>query len=133
MLLSREQFSRWSRMLARYLFFPAVCVVVWGELRAVDQVFVPDANDKVLHFIAYFGLSGMATVALDGKRNVLYAMLALILLGGTLEIVQGMVGRDAEFLDEVANTFGVLLGAAVGYVWISLFRARRLAAGESRK
>jgi hypothetical protein len=128
--VSRDQFHRWSKLLARYLFFPATCVVVWGELRTVDQVFLPDANDKILHFIAYFGLSGLATVSLDGRRSVFYAMAALIFMGGALEIIQGMVGRDAELMDEVANTLGVLLGAGVGYVWSVIFSMRPLAAGR---
>ncbi len=129
--MTRDQFHRWSRQLARYLFIPALCLVVWGELRTVEQIFVPNAPDKVLHFIAYFGLAGLATVALDGRRSVLYAMLALVVMGGALEIIQGMTGRDAEFLDEVANTLGVLLGAGTGYVWTGVAGARLLAAGRS--
>jgi VanZ family protein len=47
-------------------------------------------------------------------------VLALAALGGVLEIAQGMLGRDADFNDEIANTIGSALGALVGWALVTL-------------
>ena len=67
-----------------------MALVVWGELspRAATRFHI---WDKLLHFTAYFGLAGIAYVALGGGRRALWSTLGLIVLGGVLEIVQGMV------------------------------------------
>jgi VanZ family protein len=39
----------------------------------------------------------------------------LIALGGALEVIQGLVGRDADIHDEIANTLGVLIGGVLGW------------------
>ena len=51
---------------------------------------------------------------------------ALIAMGGALEIVQGMTGRDADIWDEVANTLGVLAGTGLAWAGIAFLRARQL-------
>ena len=113
--------------LALYLVWPAIALVVWGELK-------PDAGpleslvwDKALHFIAYFGLGAIACVALKADRRVLSAILGLALLGGLLEIVQGFTGRDASFFDESANILGAFCGAGAGWLLIRALRPRILA------
>ncbi len=100
------------RRSARWLFLPALAVVVWGELKPSSPG--PEGWDKVLHFTAYFGLAGIATVALGNRRLAMWAALALAVFGGILEIVQGFVGRDAEWSDEMANVVGVCFGLAAG-------------------
>ena len=100
------------RRSARWLFLPALAVVVWGELKPSSPG--PEGWDKVLHFTAYFGLAGIATVALGNRRLAMWAALALAVFGGILEIVQGFVGRDAEWSDELANVVGVCFGLAAG-------------------
>ena len=111
-------------MLARYLFFPAMGVVVWGQLRHGTMPPGVEGSDKLLHFTAYFGLALLAAVALDGRRRALLFLVGLVLLGGTMEIVQGLTGRDAEWLDQIANTIGVICGAALGYLWARIMGAR---------
>lgn len=100
------------RRLVRWAFVPAIALVVWGELKPHLNVHPP--WDKALHFIAYFGLAGMATVALGRLRPAICAAVALAMFGGILEIVQGYVGRDTEWGDEVSNIIGVCLGLAAG-------------------
>jgi VanZ family protein len=42
-----------------------------------------------------------------------------------LEVVQGLVGRDAEWLDEAANTAGAIAGAGLALLFLRLVGARR--------
>ncbi len=79
-------------------------------------------SDKLLHFLAYFGLAGLATTALRYRRTIILAAIALIAFGGALEILQMFTGRDAELLDE-ANTIGVLTGTCAGLLFLRLVGA----------
>jgi VanZ family protein len=102
------------RQFACWIFVPAVAVVVWGELK--PSAHGPENGfDKILHFTAYFGLAGIATVAIGRQRAAVLAAAGLAAFGGALEIVQSFVGRDAEWGDELANIVGVCagLGAAL--------------------
>jgi VanZ family protein len=120
----REKLQRISYLAAIWLFGPGLALVVWGELS-------PSAGDpfgrwdKLLHFTAYFGLAGMAALALRGGRRMLWAGAGLILLGGALEIIQGMTGRDMSFHDEIANTLGVLAGLAASWLYLRLLGSGR--------
>jgi VanZ family protein len=119
--LTRETVMVWSRRAALVLFWPAVTVVIWGELSpSAGDPF--DLWDKLLHFTAYFGLAGIATVALGGGRRALWAAFGLIFLGGALEIIQGMVGRDMSLYDEIANSLGVGCGALIGRLYLGRIR-----------
>ena len=111
----------YSRRAALWLFWPALAIIVWGELTpsAPDPF---DLWDKLLHFTAYFGLSGLAWVALGGGRRGWLGMLGLIAFGGLLELVQGAVGRDVSFADELANTLGVVMGGLAGLWFLALSR-----------
>jgi VanZ family protein len=103
--------------------------VVWGELK-------PSTHgreviwDKLLHFTAYFGLAGIATVALGRRKAALWAALALAIFGGILEIVQSFVGRDAEWGDELANLLGA--GAGLAAAWVSLWAVEQFVSGSGR-
>ena len=121
---------KFSRLSAIWLFWPAVAVVAWGEL-SPNGGSVFHVWDKALHFTAYFGLAGIAFVALWASRArswnaVLWPALGLVLLGGALEIIQGYVGRDMSFWDEVANTLGVGAGDLAGWAFVALIAPRRL-------
>lgn len=119
-----------GRRFARWLFLPALAIVVWGELKPGTHG--PEAVwDKLLHFAAYFGLAGIAAVALGGRlRPALWAAFALAVFGGILEIVQSFVGRDAEWGDEFANVIGVCTG--LGAALLILRLAERVRFGRYR-
>ena len=108
--------------LSLWLFWPGVALIVWGELTPNP----PDLSsvlgwDKAQHFIAYFGLASMATMALGLNRRLVWAILGVIFLGGALEILQGYTGRDPDIFDFTANSIGALSGAAVGAMfWVAL-------------
>jgi VanZ family protein len=126
----RARLLKWFHALGLYLLAPAIAVVVWGELSSGPDQIEALYWDKALHFIAYFGLAGMICLALNGSRKVVAATLALILFGGVLEIVQGFVGRDTSFYDELANTLGAITGAGVGWLALFLLQGKALAAGR---
>ncbi len=107
---------KWSHVLALYLIWPAIVVVMWGELTPNPPHLEALVWDKVLHYIAYFGLAGLATVALNARRQAIWAVLALVALGGALEILQGFTGRDPDIYDELANTLGAFTGGAAGWL-----------------
>ncbi|MGH9811035.1 MAG: VanZ family protein [Terriglobia bacterium] len=121
-------FLRFSRRAAQWLLLPALAIVVWGELTPHPPEPV-DVWDKLLHFIAYFGLSGIALVAFRPGRRAIYATSGLIFAGGVLEIVQGMVGRDASWGDELANTLGAVTGCLLGWAIVRLLE--RAARGQA--
>ena len=115
---------RFIYVLSLWLFLPGVALIAWGELTPHP----PDLSsilgwDKFQHFIAYFGLAAMATVVIGLRRRLVLAILGVILLGGALEILQFYAGRDAEFLDFVANCLGALAGTLAGSVFLLLSSA----------
>jgi VanZ family protein len=118
--VSKDWAALWARRLAFWAFWPALILVVWGEFTPHPPRI--DAPDKLLHFLAYFGLSGIATTAL--RRHVVTIVAGLIALGGALEILQMFAGRDAEWLDEAANAVGAVLGALAGLVFLRVVGAR---------
>ena len=122
------------RRIDSWLIAPALVVVIFGELTHLSAIGVLESYfwDKALHFTAYFGLSLMTTIAVRANRNALWWALGLVLMGGALEIIQGFTGRDADNFDELANTIGVLSGLGVGWLGISLLRARNLVGAGSR-
>ena len=107
------------RFLSLWLFWPGVALIVWGELTPHP----PDLGavfgwDKLEHFTAYFGLAGMATMAIGLKPRLPPTILDIILLGGLLELLQGLTGRDPDIWDFIANSIGALSGLGVGAaVW----------------
>jgi VanZ family protein len=122
----RQKLMKWSHVLALYLFWPAILLVTWGELNPHPPNLEGLIWDKALHFTAYFGLAGMATVALDARRRALWAVLGLAVLGGLLEILQGFTGRDPDIYDEVANILGCLAGGCTGWLLMSLLQPKAL-------
>jgi VanZ family protein len=117
-MIQHLRLPAWYRQFARWVFLPALAVVVWGELKPSAQG--PEGWDKLLHFTAYFGLAGIATVALGRPRPAAWAAAGLASFGGILEVVQSFVGRDAEWLDEAANVLGVCAGLGAGLLTVHL-------------
>ena len=116
-----------ARIADEILFYPALGLVIWGELTPTEPHFLDffgELNDKALHFIAYFGLAAMAAVGFKNRRAVRLVSLGLIVLGGVLEIVQGVTGRDMSFYDELANAAGTITGAVLARAIIEQLRSR---------
>jgi len=124
-------FLPWMRRIGKVTFLPALMVVAWGELTPhPPELAGPFQWDKLDHFTAYFGLAVLATLAWGLRRSLVWVFLAVVALGGGLEIIQTLVGRDGEWGDFFANDLGALLGLvlAAGYLAVP----RRLVGGASR-
>jgi VanZ family protein len=119
-------FLPWLRRLGAWLFWPALAVVAWGELTPhPPRLEGPLMWDKLDHFIAYFGLALLATLAWGLRRSLIWVFLAVVSLGGVLEILQTIVGRDGEWGDFAANDLGALAGLGLAAAYLAV--PRRLA------
>lgn len=112
------------RRTAAIVFWPVLLLLVWGELAPHPPPIELETSDKLLHFLAYFGLAAILAAALGTGRALVCAVAGLVALGGVLEILQGFVGRDAEWLDAAANALGAIAGAVLGLVVLRLLRPR---------
>jgi len=113
-------FLPWMRRAGAWLFVPALAVVAWGELtphppHLADEIF---GWDKAEHFTAYFGLALLASLGWGLRRSLIWIFLGVLAIGGGLEILQTLVGRDGEWGDMLANTLGAIAGTllAIGYL-----------------
>ena len=117
------------RWLAVWLFWPGVLLIAWGELTPDPPHAAQHIWDKLEHFTAYFGLAAMATLVIGLRRLLVWALLGVVALGVLLEIVQGILGRDAELGDVIANTLGALAELAMAALFIRLSSIRLIGRG----
>lgn len=116
-------FLPWIRRLGAWLFWPALLVVAWGELTPhPPRLPGPWLWDKAEHFTAYFGLSLLATLAWGLRRSLIWVFLGVIAIGGALEILQILVGRDGEWGDFFANFLGASAGLALAAAYLAIPR-----------
>jgi VanZ family protein len=113
-------FLPWIRRAGKVLFWPALAVVMWGELTPhPPELAGPLMWDKLDHFIAYFGLALLSTLAWGLKRSLLWLFLGLVALGGGMEILQALLSRDAEWGDFLANDLGILAGMGLAAAYLA--------------
>jgi VanZ family protein len=122
MMLFRGKYLPLIRRAGFWLLWPAIAVVAWGELTPNPPALAQDIWDKAEHFTAYFGLALLATLAWGLRRSLVFVYLGVVALGGALEILQALTGRDASWLDETANALGALAGLAVAAVYLAMPR-----------
>lgn len=102
-------------------WFAALIVVVSLTLLPGNSVSPPlSLNDKLLHFVAYFGLGILGGTGWPERRGLF--LVAMPLLGLGLECTQGafVPGRVFDWGDAVANAIGAFAGVASSVI------ARRL-------
>ncbi|HEY0265458.1 MAG TPA: VanZ family protein, partial [Rhizomicrobium sp.] len=123
-MLFHGRFLPWIRRAGAWLFLPALAVVAWGELTPHPPPFAEEIFgwDKAEHFTAYFGLALLATLGWGLRRSLAWVFLGLVALGGALEILQMFTGRDAEWLDELANSLGAATGMALAMGYLAMPR-----------
>jgi VanZ family protein len=116
-------FLPWARRAGACLFLPALAVVAWGELTPHPPALPgPWVWDKADHFTAYFGLMTLAALGWGLRRSLGLVYLAVIALGGGLEILQGFFGRDPEWGDFLANSIGATIGLGVATLYLAIPR-----------
>ena len=94
----------------------AVCLVPGHELPTSFEF-----NDKVSHLVGH-GALALYFAGLVPRRSWWKVFISLLLFGVAIEIAQYFmhVGRDGDPRDVLANSSGVLLGLALG--WLGLAR-----------
>lgn len=128
MILFQGIFLPWARRTGTLLFWPAVLVVGWGELTPHPPGVAALLWDKAEHFIAYFGLTVLASLAWGLRRSLVLVFAGIVALGGALEVLQSFVGRDAEWGDFLANDLGALAGLGAAVVYLLIPRRRLVVA-----
>jgi VanZ family protein len=113
-----------ARLADAVLFWPVFSFVLWGQLQPEIPGALQGINDKLLHVAAYFVLGAMAGGAIRQRSQVKWAVLALILAGALMEVVQGSVGREASMVDVIANAAGAIAGAAFARFVLDPLRRR---------
>ena len=89
-----------------------------GDPVKLDVPIQFEFQDKLYHFIAYLGLSGIwSYFSLISKfeKGILKAFLATLIFGVILEVIQEWINpiRTFDIYDLVANCFGVILGTII--------------------
>jgi len=69
----------------------------------------------------------LASLAWGLRRSLAWVFAGMVALGGSLEIIQSFVGRDAEWDDFFANDLGALVGLSVAVVYLLIPRRRLVA------
>lgn len=90
-------------------------IVVWLSLAQLSGVPDFQSSDKVGHVLAYMALAFWHSQYVRPPGPMVICCIGLILLGISMEWAQSLTDyRLAEWGDVVANTLGVLIGAALG-------------------
>jgi hypothetical protein len=91
-----------------------VLIVVVASLVPATRLPHLGMTDKMEHTIAYGGLA-LCYGGLIMPRRYLYLGLALLAMGGGIEIAQGLMGwgREADWGDFLADALGTALGLAL--------------------
>ena len=109
------------------LFFLALIVVVTLTVLPGSSIKTEvSLNDKLLHFVAYFGLGILGGTGWTDRRRAL--LISMPLFGLALEGIQGgfVEGRAFDWYDGLANALGAFAGVAASLL------SRRLLFAESR-
>lgn len=74
-------------------------------------------NDKVGHFLAYAAFSFNLCLLASRNRQFIWLLTLAVGYGVFIEFLQGFIpGRQPSFLDILANSTGVLIGAGLFYL-----------------
>jgi len=112
------------QMIRRGLLVLAGLVILAGSLAPSGDApgLLPD---KVRHFLAYGGWAAVAVLSPRPWRRILIYLLLIFLFGAAVEVLQPHFGRTGSLADIVANTLGMLTGAALGRAVWRVYRRRR--------
>lgn len=93
-------------------------VILLGAMLGPFQNLEAAANvwDKAAHFVS-FGLILWSIGVLFRRLPRTLAALSALALGGAVEVIQGMVGRDASWGDLLADGLGILLALLLWAIW----------------
>ncbi|MES2202169.1 MAG: VanZ family protein [candidate division FCPU426 bacterium] len=82
-----------------------------------------EQSDKLKHLLAYALLMFYFFQLYENKRLLLVHALVFVILGGLIELLQGLGGvRSMEFFDFLADAAGVVLGFWLG-TYLPVYKA----------
>jgi VanZ family protein len=90
-------------------------IVTFYSLMPAERVPQIGVSDKIEHAVAY-ALLAFWFASVVARWDYVFMLLALIALGGGIEIVQGLMkmGREADLRDFVADCIGAGVGLLLG-------------------
>jgi hypothetical protein len=99
--------------LAKLAFFAALLFTFYSAVIPPQHALQLVPWDKAEHFIAFYGLTGLAAAAFP-RRNLIVIAAMLSGFGALIEFVQGLavVHRDRDFWDWVADTLAIIAALA---------------------
>lgn len=97
------------------LFMLALAGVLLLALVPARSMTLSAGSDLANHVFAFFVLGMLARFGWPAHGRLLFA--ALLVLGAGIEIAQHFVGRDAAWVDWLADAVGLLLA---GLLWCAL-------------
>ncbi len=95
--------------LAKLGFFSALIFTFYSAVIPPEHALQLVPWDKAEHFIAFYGLTGLAVAAFP-RYNLFFIAALLSSFGALIEFVQGLsiVHRDRDFWDWVADTLAII-------------------------
>lgn len=115
--------SRWMRWFLIALFWATLIFSVTMALTAQPPPVPGTPSDKVLHMLAFATLTMLWALAYPGA-SLMMVLVALAVLGGLIEFVQGtaLINREASLSDWCADILAILCVLIV----LALVRAVRV-------
>lgn len=105
----------WAPAIIAFIIFYLSCLIPVDDTPELD-FFIP--ADKIVHFLMYFGLAGIASFNYiyikQGKiiilKLVLFAILIPVIYGGLIELIQAEYypERSGDWYDFLADALGAL-------------------------
>lgn len=102
------------------LGWAAVVMAIVVSLAPIDRLpQPPDVSDKTEHFLAYLLLS-LWFAGIYPRARYWIVALGLCVMGVLIELAQGAMeyGRQADVLDVLANSTGILAGLSLCWLWL---------------
>jgi len=113
------------RTAAWVLFCAAATLTLYYTLRPGPSGTMFMWRDKLQHMSAYGTMSFLATIGAGSRGRAIAIAVLLAASGYALEIIQPLVGRSYDLLDEAANITGCLVGFLLARTLIRLWHAYR--------
>jgi len=119
---------RWRRFWLGLWIFGMLLGLFLSLRRGGDELPLIPHLDKLIHATGYAILASLAVCLFEKPGPRWRALLWVILLGGLIEIAQGLLptGRMMEAADFAANTFGAGIGAVLFWRRNALGRIERV-------
>lgn len=115
-VITQYPLLRWIALLSYTALIYYLCLLPSSKLPGntfLDQIHF----DKWVHVMMYFGLWSLWVWVMKGPgslhhnrlRHFIIAAVISLLIGASIEWLQGLTGRGIDWTDELANLCGVLL------------------------